>query len=177
MSEHDLVARIAAHHEAAHAVVAYRTAGHACAPVSIAPSGDDLGYADDPVRDTLDPGDMEAAILSCYAGGHAQRRIDASRGDAGCEADEDTATEQLRFFGWQSREQELRDRSRELVDGHWVEIEAVARELLRCETLDDPTEIEMIADIAVGGRPGREPITLEDLRLYRALKSGEEIGG
>ena len=88
---------------------------------------------------------MEACILSTYAGGHAQRRFDPSSGSDGCEGDEEQAEVWLMRCGWQEREQELREWSRELVDEHWVAIERVTLALMRLKALHWD-EVALIAD-------------------------------
>jgi hypothetical protein len=127
-----------------------------------------LGHSEDGVSDSFSADDMEARILSCYAGGHAQRRIDPSTGTEGCDWDDELADEQLRLFGWEHREQEFRDRSRDLVQQHWDEIVAVATELLKTQVLDD-TEIEIIADAVAGDSDA-------DLGLYRWLRDTARNG-
>lgn len=93
-----------AHHEAAYAVVLYRTAGHVGGPMSILRGEGILGSAHDGVSDSFSEQHIEATILSCYAGDHAQRIIDVLCGADGCEGDEDIEDEWLRRFGWESRE-------------------------------------------------------------------------
>ena len=155
-----------AHHEAAHAVVYYRAAGFVGGHTTIAPNAE-LGYlgaADDGWGNSIDAMHMEARVLSCYAGAHADQRLGAYAPQQ-CEEDEASAADLLRRYGWESREQELRDRSRALVEQHWREIVAVAGELLQHLTLDD-VEVELIADVAAG---------LEDdatiVEQYRARKN------
>lgn len=153
-----------AHHEAAHAVVQYRAGGQPTA-ITIAPQPEfgTLGHDRDGLSDSGSAADMEAYVLSCYAGRHAQLRIDPSD-QGGCEIDDEIASEVLRWFRWESREQQLRDRAAALVAAHWPEIVAVAEELLRHGSLDE-SEVETIADIAIGCA------ALSDLELYRALKN------
>jgi multidrug resistance efflux pump len=61
-----------AYHEAGHVVVLYRTADHPGSHVTIVPHQEEnwrnLGTAFDGVSDSFSPEDMEAVILSCYAG-------------------------------------------------------------------------------------------------------------
>lgn len=156
-------------HEAAHAVVLYRTAGFADV-VSIVADDDRLGAAiDTGVSDSENREHMEARVLSTYAGGHAQRRGDPRVGSQGCDGDEQIAADVLRKWGWEHREQELRDRSAELVEQHWREIEAVAHELLQTATLDD-TEVEIIADAAAGRGEFVFGSLAADLAHYRARR-------
>jgi hypothetical protein len=143
--------KLTAIHEAAHAVVLYRTAGFADC-LKLAPSDDNLGAAiDTGLINSACAEDREARIVSCYAGGHAQRRADPASGTDGCDVDEEIAADLLRqwgwHWGWSEREQELRQRSADLVEERWVEIQAVAVELLQRQTLD-ATEVELIADAA-----------------------------
>jgi hypothetical protein len=160
------LAIITAHHEAAHAVVNYRAAGFAGGAISIVPQRDRgvLGRAVDGVSDSMNAEHMEARILSCYAGGHAQRVVDPSHGTDGCDEDDRIAHELLVEWGWLPREQEFRRRALDLVRRHWTEITAVADELQRAQTLDD-TEIEIIVDFAAGDKDA-------DLAAYRVLKGG-----
>jgi len=145
--------RITAHHEAAHAVVLYRTTGHAGGHVLIVARSDrgDLGHAVDACSDNFNVDDLEATVISCYAGASAQRQIDAGHGDDGCDRDNEIANDVLHLAGWEHREPEFRERADILVRRHWLEIVAVAEELLRVHALD-MTEIELIAD-AVAGDP------------------------
>jgi hypothetical protein len=76
-------------------------------------------------------------------------RSTESRGAEGCEQDDAPAAEQLWARGWEQREQELRERSLKLTRQHWVEIVAVADELLRLQSLDD-TEVEFVCDATAG---------------------------
>ena len=124
--------RRSAYHEAGHAVVLYRSAGHVGGHVTIVPrqqgNSIQLGAAFDGLSDSFSPEDMEATIMSCYAGGHAQREFDPSCGAEGCEQDDAQVAQQLRLHGWEHREQELRERSLALTRQHWSEIVAVADE-------------------------------------------------
>jgi hypothetical protein len=159
-----------AYHEAAHAVVLYRTTGHGCEVNIVRREGEgfiQLGGASDEVSDSSSPEDMEATILSCYAAGHAERELDPTCGAEGCDRDDEQAFKQLRLHGWEHREQELRERSLTLTRKHWPEIVAVADELLRVQLLSD-TEVEIICDAAAGDEP--DP----DLARYRAFFPLEE---
>lgn len=145
------ILRITAHHEAAHAVVLYRTAGHAGGHMSIVarPDSGGLGHAADGGSDSSNMDHLEAVVISCYAGACAQRQIDAGHGDDGCDRDNEMAGDVLHLAGWEHREREFRERADILVRRHWLEIVAVAEELLRVHALD-MTEIELIADAAAG---------------------------
>jgi hypothetical protein len=159
---------LTAHHEAAHAVITYRVAGHA-ERLSIVAQPDEglLGSAQDGTSDSFSEAHMEARVLSCYAGGHAQRMLDPDTGNKGCDHDDEIADDLLRRWGWEPREQALRDRSAELVSRHWIEIVAVAEELLRCQMLDE-TEVEILAD----GAAGDPECDNAALAMYRKLKEG-----
>jgi hypothetical protein len=143
---------VTAHHEAAHAVVLYRVSGFAGGHITIVPNPDEgiLGTASDGISDSFNDEHSVGQIVSCYAGGHSDRKLGFFHEEQ-CVLDEEIATDQLRSWGWQEREAELREQSRVLVDRHWPEIVAVAEELLRVKTLDD-TEVEIIADAAAGVR-------------------------
>jgi hypothetical protein len=54
-----------------------------------------------------------------------------------------------------------------LVSRHWIEIVAVAKELLRCQVLDE-TEAEILAD----GAAGDPECDSAPLAMYRKLKEG-----
>lgn len=154
-----------AHHEAAHAVVLYRLTGSAGGAVTIVPTEATLGAAHDGTSDSMNLEHLEATVLSLYAGGHAQRRIDPANGADGCDNDDEQADEWLSRCGWSDRESEFRQRSGDLVNQHWAEITAVAAELLAAQTLD-MTEVEILADIAIGDAPA------DGLATYRALRRG-----
>jgi hypothetical protein len=127
---------IIAHHEAAHSVVQYRLTDVADS-ITILPAGDNLGCASDSgYIDSTEPDDIEARILSVYAAGHAQRRCEPGTADDGCDSDDALAADLLQRWQWTDREQEFRDRARDLVDQHWTEIVAVATELVHTRTLD-----------------------------------------
>jgi len=155
-----------AHHEAAHAVVAYRASG-AANSCSIVPNSDreSLGHAIDEQSDSTNPNHIEAFVLSLYAGGHAQRELDSRTAFDGCGGDEADAAVWLERTGWKSREAELRERSLALVRQHWEEICAVARELVQHHHLDS-TEVEIIADTVTGVHER------SDLEQYRRLRKG-----
>jgi hypothetical protein len=152
-------ARVIAFHQTAHAIVNYRAARYVGGAISILPRPDEgiLGTAEDGESDSFNADDMVSRVLSCYAGGHAQRILDPHNGEEGCGEDDEIAAQLLAKCGWQRREQELRQRSLELVQQHWGEIILVAEELLRAKTLDDE-EVAILADAAA------------DLAEYRALR-------
>lgn len=146
-----------AHHKAAQAVVQYRVTDNAIWAITILPSttSTEAAFGAIPrVHETerVCSGKMAACsarILSYYAGGHAQRRCDPQTADNGSHVDDEIADGIRRECGWEHREQEFRDRSRDLVVQHWSEIVAVATELLKVQTLDW-FEVELIADVARG---------------------------
>lgn len=69
--------REVAYHEAAHMVVRYRTRGVLNGSVTIVPDpeGRYLGKAEDYDVDSSNMADMEAKIVSCYAGAEASRKL------------------------------------------------------------------------------------------------------
>jgi hypothetical protein len=163
--------RSVAHHEAAHAVINYRVAGHVGGETTIIPNPDagTLGHNMDGCSDSYNEEHMRARVLSLYAGAHAERQLGVEPNGYG--ADEDEAARLLSEWGWEAHEQRLRDESRELVTRHWHEIVAVADELLRVNTLDD-VELESLADIAAGGAEDLTPAEIElELQRYRVLRS------
>jgi hypothetical protein len=111
---------------------------------------------------------MEALILSCYAGGCAQRRCDPGEGERGCEADDALAADVMRQNGWEHREPEFRQRARTLVERHWSEIVAVAERLVKVLALDH-VEVGLIADAAVGKAAFIFGDLEKDLAQYRAI--------
>ena len=68
---------VTAHHEAAHVVVLYRSAGYAGGPVTIVPNPQTgtLGSAINAIADSGSEDDVEAEIVSCYAGGLADTKL------------------------------------------------------------------------------------------------------
>jgi hypothetical protein len=141
--------RVVAHHEAAHAVIRYRTCGFVGGPTKLEQKDEHLGITVDTWGNRSDPDYVAGRLLSIYAAGCAQRAIDASTGNTGCGSDDENASELLWEWGWETREAEFRARSAELVAQYWPQIVAVAEELLRLRTLDD-TEVELIADRVAG---------------------------
>jgi len=155
-----------AHHEAAHAVIHYRVGGYCGGPITIAPNAEEnyAGRYLDQLSDDHCEKDAYASILSCYAGGFADRKT-GSYEEWRLLGDEDGASEIIQQWEWESREAEFRDEARRLVDLHWPEIQAVAAELLERETLDND-EVMIIADVAAG----IDGVSLWDLQMYRRLK-------
>jgi len=133
-----------AHHEAAHAVVSYILTGSA-GVVSIVSDGDKLGGNKNQWSDSTCESDVESEILSLYAGGHAQRRIDPLSNDDGCYGDEEASAELLERWNWHHRESDFRQTSLDMVNEHWHKISVVADELLIFKILDD-TEAAFIID-------------------------------
>jgi hypothetical protein len=150
-------------HEAAQAVVLYRSASYVGGITTIipVPERETLGHVRAIWSDSFNREHAEARLLSGYAGGHAQRRFNPAVGQSSGADEEDTAA-LLKEWGWTEREQEFRNRSLALVEQHWTEIKAVARELLERHVLDD-TEVKFIADIAAGS----SEVTPEVLARYR----------
>jgi hypothetical protein len=154
---------LAAHHEAARAVVLYRVTGAVDGPTSIAAAKQEawLGGSSAGISDCFG---SRARILSCYAGDHAARRIGGSHSQQN-EQDEANAALELRRWRWEAEEQALRDEARDLVERHWNEIVAVAEDLVRMSTLDE-VEVATLASIAAGV----SGVSRADLDRYRALK-------
>jgi len=161
-----------AHHEAAHAVVQYRTSGFAGGPVTIKADQEaqTVGACSDYVSDSTSKEHARCRILSAYAGACSDRILDDYDPQA-CEVDEEIAAELLRDWRIEAYEAELRMEAERLVNVHWREIGAVARELVERETLTD-TEVEMISDIAAGV----EGVSDADLVAFRALLGGKSGG-
>ena len=154
-------------HEAAHSVIQYRTSGFVGGTTTIKPSATGiLGASHDAVSDSFSSNHARCRILSCYAGGHSDRKLGGYHPLA-CEQDDDIAEELLREWGWTKLKPQFIEESAALVERHWTEIYAVAEELLKTETLDD-SELQIVADIAAN----TPDVSLNDLVLYRALKNG-----
>ncbi len=165
--------RRTAYHEAAHAVVLYRAAGHVGGHVTIIrkpiEGGWALGAAFDGYSDSCNPEHVEATLLSLYAGGHAQRELEPSCGEEGCGGDRSRSS--------CSRHSQSCDHSSlsacsssplTLTRQHFTEIVAVANELLRTKLLDD-VEVELICDELAG-----DPDAIDGLARYRE-RAGEEL--
>jgi hypothetical protein len=152
-------------HEAAHAVILYRTTGTANGYTTIIPGLGILGAAGDSCSDSFSSEHMQGEILSCYAGGAAQRRHDSTTCDDGCEIDDELAAQYLAEQGWADREQEFREQAEALVAQHWVDICAVANELLKTSRLDS-TEVEIIVDESAHGAEAVQAALVQ----YRLLR-------
>jgi hypothetical protein len=161
--------RIIAVHEAAHSVIQYRADdGVMAESISIVATDQHLGISqDNGSTDSFNVDSVIARLLSIYAGGHAQRLLDPSTGDDGCDGDDVAAAECLDMQGLHSREAEFRESSKVLVEKHWPEILAVADEVQKTKTLD-ATEVSIIADIVTG------EASTEDLVRYRLLRYGPQ---
>ena len=155
-------------HEAAHAVVQYRASGNFVGLISVIPDqqAGTLGHVTDYYTDSTCEDDLRCRILSCYAGGHADRRTDGYIAEA-CSQDDEGAAECLRILGIENEESIMRAESGRLVEIHWKEIEAVADELLERKTLDE-TELMLIVEIAAGS----DETTADHLANYRKLRYG-----
>ena len=153
---------VAAVHEAAHAVITYRRQKIAVS-ASIVPTTATLGDSPEALLDALNPDHVGSYILSCYAGGHAQRRADPAAGNDGCQSDDDTARELLRAVGWEERENAFRDQALFRVGKHWAEIVAVAAGLVQYQTLD-AEEVKLFAEAALGDEDADQSLEDEDYR-------------
>ena len=85
-------------HEAAHAVVQFRVTGDFCGEVSIVPGNGNLGFVTDYSTDSSSPEDLQARVLSCFAGGEADRLIGCFNEQA-VAGDEEAASECLALLG------------------------------------------------------------------------------
>jgi hypothetical protein len=159
-------------HEAAHAVVLYRTTGSANGYTTIIPGSGNLGAAGGSCSDSFSSEHMQGEILSCYAGGAAQRRHDPMTCDDGCEVDDELAAQYLAAQGWSGREQEFRAQAEALVVQHWADICAVADELLRASRLDS-TEVEIIVDESAHGAEAVQAALVP----YRLLRDSVPAAG
>ncbi|MDM4018223.1 hypothetical protein [Roseiconus lacunae] len=142
-----------AHHEAAHAVIMYRVAGFTGGQIAILHNDERgrLGIALHGVSDSENTEHLKAVVLSCYAGGIAQRKCDPKEGTNGCEIDDQVARKCLGWLRELNLEPYYRDQAAVLVEKHWSEISTVAEQLRNRKILDE-TEVETISD-AVSGDP------------------------
>ena len=150
-------------HEAAHAVIGYRTYGgsvHA-EGVTIIPKGEIAGSAESmQMHDGLE----EGFILALLAGWIAQSRINPRIRARGCSDDFQQVREFLPYA--EITLSQAIAKTRELVSKHWKEIEAVAEELEKHSKLDD-VEVSIIADSAIGYVVDGDPVTRDTLGYYR----------
>lgn len=146
-------------HEAAHAIVEYRSSGFVGGTRTIV-SDCETGNAGS-VSDSFNEDHCRSRILSCYAGSLAEQKLGSYIAGDACQ-DETNADELLRSWEWMPLREQLREDARLLVEKHWREISAVAKELLERTVLDD-CEIMTIADIVAG------ECQPEDLTSYREL--------
>src|SRR5262245_57411054 len=152
-------------HEAAHAVVQYRTRGFVAGPVSIIADEQSLGRAtQDRSISSAHADEIDAGVLTAYAAALAQERVDPHfEREAAAWADDDAALGLLRLLKLademqvQARAAALRERARELVTMHWTEIKAVATDLVTYGILH-ADEVQMLADVATAER---------DLAIFR----------
>lgn len=155
--------RTTAIHEAAHAVIAYRTYGGSLysESASIIPNEYYLGNSSSM---SMQDGLEEGFVLSLLAGWIAQSRLDPRMRARGCSQDFQGVRDLLPVAGITLTEAIAR--TRELVSKHWKEIEAVADELEAHLTLDE-IEVSVIADAIIGFNLDGESVTREDLEKYR----------
>lgn len=166
-----------AHHEAAHAVASYRLRPNAERPsTSIIPNEDTLGRHvsenefDSGLRRDAQTGELyvdhreiEGVIIELLAGyfGGVRAGCPIPREKLGARSDDERAADLLKRVG--GKRATFRKRAARFVQHEWKAISAVARELLKRETLDD-MELELIVDLL--GRPAETRAALE---RYRAL--------
>lgn len=150
-----------AYHEAGHFVIGH-TLGLARRVVSIEPGviPGTLGYVHGEVypttvRDGELVGDVEAGIVTMYAGGAAAECFGPGEDRrAGCDSDDEQADRLLQLLAGsdtdqRAMEQELRQRADLLVAKHGPEIEALAYELLHARTIS-ATAAELIIAMTTG---------------------------
>lgn len=169
--------RFVAYHEAAHHVASYRLfPDRVRGRVTIVPEGCVAGHNFEETMWERDPESFKAQVVILYAAAAAELRLDSSLVEeirAGARADDAMAEELLGGLGLEL-EPKLRRRAADLVAEHWREIRAVARELLRRETLSG-REAELVCDAAAGG-PGAAA-ALRRLKHYRGLRKRARARG
>ncbi len=180
-----------AHHEAGHFVAAYHFNPNNGDEVSIVPSNDgalghhtsvyglegqerattheervaleaQFGSGTYDVIEEYRPEDVNERVIVLLAGAEAELRLDQRRGSvvrSGARSD----MEEVRKLIHAEHLEDLRARARALVDEHWVEVAAVAAELVKRRRLDG-VEAGFICDVARG-----EPDAEAHLERYRAL--------
>ena len=133
-----------AYHEAGHSVITYRL-GFETRQVTIKPDDDSgtAGYScgEDPWIDGSRDADF---IINLFAGYTAEKRHNPGAEESRSSSDNERAAERLQLHPELS-EQDLWQKTGELVVQYWPEIEAVAAALMRDTTLSGE-EIEIICD-------------------------------
>ena len=160
--------------------IAYHEAGHAAmiiiynkdpAHATITPNEDKLAQVGEIYNEWADS-ELEEAIVVCYAGKEAEIRVGGN--SYGSQQDNEEAEIYLKATG--VSEVSMRVKTNKMLDDHWELVEAIARELLRFETLTN-NELHMIYEIYRG------EATISDLEFIRNsalhlsdIKSLENIG-
>ncbi|HEU4384031.1 MAG TPA: hypothetical protein VFR85_11095 [Anaeromyxobacteraceae bacterium] len=161
--------RLVAYHEAGHRVASYRLfPNRVRGRVTIVPDGDSAGHTFEEGMWQTDSTSIERQVVILYAGAVAELRLDRSRVEeirAGARHDDAVAERLLGGIGLEL-EPKLRRRAAELVAEHWREVRALAKELLRHQTLSG-REAELVCDAAAGG-PNADQARRR-LKRYRAL--------
>ncbi len=156
--------------------VAYHEAGHFVASYMLTPSSYRATVSIRPSREEGTEGHCFSEGPWCeeqylaepviyFAGFAAERRYNPNADPRGSGLDGEKAREILELLGDVALEDEYRAKADTLIADHWAEVEALAEELLRQETITAPGEAEIVIDIARG------EATVEDLARYRALKT------
>ena len=157
-----------AYHEAGHFVIAYVLEQRIPSLVTVKPSEDQQGHVSSE-RNDFDPESGYAGIMSakayaieCYAGYAAETRFDPSCSDQAliaARSDYEKAVDAIiagKLAGMIETEETLRAEAARLVKEHWNAIEALAKELLKLETIDGE-EAGLIVDVARGVKQPDEP--------------------
>lgn len=160
--------------------IAYHEAGHAAmmliydkdpAHATITPNEDKLAQVGEIYNEWADS-ELEEAIVVCYAGKEAEIRVGGN--GYGSQQDNEEAEIYLKATGVSERG--MRVKTNKILDDHWELVEAIARELLRFETLTN-NELHMIYEIYRG------EATISDLKFIRNsalhlsdIKSLENVG-
>jgi hypothetical protein len=137
--------------------------------VTIRPKGKAAGHCFEEGLWAHDRKSVEAQVVMLYAGAAAELVLDPSRTKevkAGARCDDSVAEELLGRIGLEL-EPQLRRRANAFVTERWVEINAIAKELLRRRVLTG-TEAELVCDTAVGGPHAAD--AARRLKKYRALR-------
>ena len=123
-----------AYHEAGHAA-ADLLLGHSPCRATIVATEDTAGTTQQLDGDNMTAEGMENLVIALYAGAEAQSHVDVNDEaiKVGASDDDEQAAEYLRLLN--STEEELRERTTELISEHWELVELIASELLLHKTL------------------------------------------
>ena len=161
-----------AYHEAGHFVLAYVLEQRIPSVVTVKPNEKQLGHVTGE-RNDFDPNSNDAGIestrayaIECYAGYAAEVRLDPTCSDQAlfaASSDYEKAADAIRAAraaGRKETEETLRAEAARLVEEHWTEIDALAKQLLEHETIDGDAAARIV-DMA------RSALSTEGLEFVR----------